>query len=104
MNEQQMVDEGRALADAGKALAEQAEEAQGDFLETMRAAARRIAAARGFVSADDLREEAARAGLSPHHPNVWGSIFHRREWRVVGRKASRIRTNHSREIKVWALT
>ena len=72
------------------------------FVSQMRSIAGRIAREKGNVSSDDLRAEAVKLGIAPHHPNVWGSIFDG-EFEMIGRKKSEYKGNHSREIKVWAL-
>ena len=74
-----------------------------DFVTNMRDVARAIARENGTVSADDLRRYAAANDIKPAHPNAWGSIFRGKGWRVVGRKKSALRTNNSREIKIWEL-
>ena len=72
------------------------------FLADMRGAAVRIATEKGSVTCDDLRELAVKMGISPSHPNAWGTIF-RGIWRVEGLVRSRIPSNHSRLIRVWKL-
>jgi hypothetical protein len=72
------------------------------FVIQMRYVAVRIAKERGNVSSDDLRAEAVKMGIAPHHPNVWGSIFNG-DFEMTGRKKSTYKRNHAREIKVWAL-
>lgn len=62
----------------------------------------------GFVNSDDLRKWAEREGIEPDHPNAWGAIFRKAptgyrfektpEWR-----ASRIPSNHGREVPTWAV-
>ncbi len=72
------------------------------FVIQMRHVAIRIAKERGSVTSDDLRAEAVKLGITPHHPNVWGSIFNG-EFEMTGRKKSEYKGNHAREIKVWSL-
>lgn len=72
------------------------------FVVQMRNIAVRIAKEKGNVSSDDLRAEAVKLGIAPHHPNVWGSIFDS-NFEMIDRKKSEYKGNHAREIKVWAL-
>ena len=74
------------------------------FVEKMRNRAVEIATESGTVTSDDLRRYAKAYGITPNHPNAWGAIFRGKLWRSVGRKKSTLTTNHSREIRVWALT
>lgn len=71
------------------------------FLRLMRAVARRIALRRGWVTTDDLREYAKENNVVPSHPNAWGAIFRSSEWKCVGRRRSRVVSNHAREVRVW---
>jgi hypothetical protein len=72
------------------------------FVTQMRNIAVRIAKERGNVTSDDLRAEAVKLGIAPHHPNVWGVIFNG-DFEMIGRKKSEYKGNHAREIKVWSL-
>ena len=89
---------GKAERDRGLA---RVEENSTDFLEWARGFARSYAGIVGFVSMDDVRE--AQGWRKPHHPNVYGAIFNRSEWECVGRRPSKIPSNHAREIKIWRL-
>lgn len=73
------------------------------FVETMRSHAREIARKNVTVTSDDLREIADRDNFHPHHKNAWGAIFRGSEWMQIGYTKSRITSNHSRVIAVWAL-
>ena len=73
------------------------------FLERARAAARSMAEMFGEVSCDDIREWASVEGIKPHHRNVWGALFADSAWVCVGRRPSRLVSNHGREIKTWRL-
>ncbi|MDT8419371.1 MAG: hypothetical protein RQ754_02980 [Desulfuromonadales bacterium] len=79
------------------------EENHGDFLETMRTRARKIAAEKGSVTSDDLRAYAACWGIEPAHPNAWGGIFRGSEWECIGFKKSTLPSNHARLVRVWRL-
>jgi hypothetical protein len=74
------------------------------FVEKMRRRAVEIATESGTVTSDDLRSYAKAYGIEPNHQNAWGAIFRGKLWRSVGRKKSTVNSNHSREIRVWALT
>lgn len=92
---------GDTLRDAGMATTELA---NADFIRTMRAKAIEIAKAKGVVTSDDLRKHAQELQIGPSHPNAWGALFRvGKTWRVVGRIKSKLSSNHSREIRVWAL-
>jgi len=69
----------------------------------MREYARDFAARTGTVTADDLRLEAVRRGIKPHHHNVWGAIFRGREFEQVGWAKSALVTNHAHQNRVWRL-
>ena len=86
------------------------------FVQTMRKVAVQLAARSGFVednlvgfvNSDDLREYAEKHDIAPDHPNAWGAVFRSApkgyrfektpEWR-----ASRIASNHGREVPTWAV-
>lgn len=86
------------LKEAGQAVVE---EHSGGFVALMREKAITISDEKGFVSSDELRTAAEAMGLVPHHPNVWGALFHGTHWRIVGRQKSKLPGNHAREIKIW---
>ncbi len=71
------------------------------FVQFMQAQAIEISDKCGFVSSDNLRVIAEELGMVPHHPNVWGSIFRGKHWRVIGRKKSAVVGNHGRSISIW---
>ena len=93
--------------DRRKAGQASVETSNSNFVAMMRNHAVGIATKFGQVTSDDLREYAKRHGVSPAHPNAWGSIFRGKilghRWIVVGRMKSKLATNHSREIRIWAL-
>lgn len=72
------------------------------FVKTMRKIAVDLAKANGAVTSDDLRLLADKYGLKPMHQNSWGAIFSGKCWKVIGRKPSLYKSNHARELKVWA--
>jgi hypothetical protein len=92
--------EGEAARDEGVALVS---ENNPTFVEIMREAARVLARKNGSVCSDDLRAYAQMCGIEPEHQNAWGAIFRGQEWVVVGRRKSRLTSNHAREIRVWTL-
>lgn len=74
-----------------------------EFVKKMREHAVGIAERQGKVSTDDLRAYAQSIGVSPEHPNAWGSIFRGKKWKIVGRVKSRLASNHAREIREWGI-
>jgi len=89
---------GAALKEAGQSAMEQTDR---EFVTRMRAAAREISLASGFVTVENLRLIAASMCLEPIHCNSWGSVFRGPQWKIVGRKRSAMPTAHAREIKIW---
>lgn len=90
---------GAEARDAGLALVALNGE---EFLRHVRKAAELIAARHGSVTADDLRAWCSVAQIRPHHPNLWGAVFKAPGWRCIDRRRSTLRSNHAREIRVWA--
>ena len=74
-----------------------------DFLETMRFVARLFCKEKGSVTADDLREWAARNGIQPSHANAWGAVFHRSEFEPGEFVVSKQIQGHSNRIRLWRL-
>lgn len=93
--------------DAGKARKEagldSVEEHNERFVRIMRQRAEYVAIRFGTVTSDDLRKYAKYRGLEPEHPNCWGSLIRGPRWVCVGRTKSKLKSNHAREIRVWAL-
>ncbi len=93
--------------EAGKARKEdgldRVEEHNERFVDVMRRHAEYIAGFYGSVTSDDLRWYARVNNIAPEHPNAWGSIFRGPQWVCVGRTKSKLKSNHAREIRVWAL-
>jgi len=89
---------GDMLKDEG---VEAVKRANAEFVDFMRGEASRISNEKGWVCSDDLRVIADREGLSPSHPNAWGSIFSRNGWKCIGYMKSMIPSNHSRLIAKW---
>ncbi len=74
------------------------------FVETLRAYAKDYCRRFGQVSSDDLRLYATAHGLYPTSSHAWGSILRGKGWTVIGRKPSKLETNHSREIRIYTFT
>lgn len=98
MNQLPIFGGGEQARDAGLALVELHGE---EFTRIMRNAAKLVSEKHGSVDADDLRAWAAASGIKPHHPNAWGAVFKGRGWRCIGRKVSKLKSNHAREVRVW---
>ena len=73
------------------------------FLEAMRGVARMICRQKGSVTADDLREWAARNDIQPSHANTWGAVFHRSEFEPSEFVVSKQIQGHSNRIRLWRL-
>ena len=77
------------------------------FIATMCGLARLLCRQKGKITADDLREEAEKRGLSPTHFNCWGAVCISREWkrdfRFVEYTKSRRVCGHGNLIRVWEL-
>lgn len=73
------------------------------FVEAARHIARRLARQFGTVTSDQVREEAARGGLAPQHPNAWGAVFKSGEFVRVGEAQSKLASANGRRISVWRL-
>lgn len=71
------------------------------WLERIRRVAKSISRDLHQVSADDLRLYAKFNDDEPKHPNAYGAVFKRKEWRLIGRKKSSTPSARAREIKVW---
>lgn len=71
------------------------------FVDHMRLIAKEIVLIKGKVSCDDLRVYARDNDIVPAHPNAWGAIFRGKGWKQVGRKKSKLVSNHAREIRIW---
>lgn len=71
------------------------------WVERQRAAAQLISSLHGEVSVDDLRPRADARRDNPRHQNAWGAVFRGKGWRCIGRRKSRYKSNHAREIRVW---
>jgi hypothetical protein len=63
------------------AALDQLEEHHEDWLYFARLEAVRIARIKGTVTADDVRAELYRRGITPKHHNAWGAVF--RDKRLV---------------------
>ena len=74
-----------------------------NFVGMMRSEAVWLCTKYGNVSADDLREFAARRHVSPSNQNAWGAIFRGKRWRRIGEKKSTWPSNHARRIGVYQL-
>jgi len=72
-----------------------------DFVTTMRDIAISMSLRWGSVNSDDLRRAALEMSLEPNHPNAWGAVFRGKEWKPIGWKHSRLKSNHARMIRVW---
>lgn len=92
--------EGELKKQIGLSLVAQGSE---EFLEVMRAEAKRIARVRGQVSADDLRPIAKNLGIEPHHPNAWGALFRGSDWIRIGFKNSTCGSRRAGMVAVWKL-
>ena len=89
---------GKAAKDAGL---DSVESNNPNFVANMRLVAKEIVLACGRVSCDDLRVYARDNNIVPSHPNAWGAIFRGKGWKQIGRKKSKLVTNHAREIRIW---
>lgn len=74
-----------------------------EWIDEIRAAAKRRCHRYGQVSIDDLRVYADTHDRHPHHRNSWGAVFKGAEWIAVGYVKSRYTTNNARRITVWRL-
>lgn len=72
-----------------------------EFVQTMRAYARKEIKRKGCVSIDEVRAYADKEKLKPDHCNAFGSIFRTKDFIPVGRKNSQVPSNHSRSVIIW---
>ena len=89
---------GKTLKQAGQ---DSIESHNRHFIETMRECAKTISRKCGQVTSDNLRVIAENIGLTPTHPNVWGSVFRGKRWKVIGRQKTALPAGHDREIRIW---
>lgn len=75
------------------------------WIEVARVTARRIAAEKGEVIADDVREVLYAQDLRPDHYNAWGAVFGKGSGlRFTGRfQKSRVVQGHGNLQRVWEL-
>lgn len=89
---------GRFLQARGLQLLESNHE---DWLEHMRDIARQLSVRHGEVTTDDLRRYADERNLHPASPNAWGNVLRGADWVAIGRRTSRVASNHARKITVY---
>lgn len=79
----------------------------GIFISTMCGIARLLCRQKCQITADDLREEAERRGITPSHYNAWGALCVSPEWKsdfeFVCYTRSRQVRGHGNLISVWRL-
>jgi hypothetical protein len=77
------------------------------FITTTCGIARLLCRQKGSITADDIREEAAKRGMEPTHYNCWGALFRSPEWQrdfeFVGYTKSRQVRGHGNRICVYRL-
>jgi hypothetical protein len=75
------------------------------WLDLARTVAFGIAKENGTVNANEVRAILEPAGIVPHHPNAWGSLFRGKMWERTGERVpSKIKASHASEIGVWRLS
>jgi hypothetical protein len=93
--------EGKRLRDLALS---QHEDMNPKWLDVARTTAFMIAKAYGTVNANEVRAVLEPAGIFPHHPNAWGSLFRGKMWERTGERVpSKIKSSHASEIGVWRL-
>lgn len=91
---------GKQLKEQGLALVESHNT---EFVAKMRRYAIGVIKRKGIVSIDEVRAYADKKKLEPKHCNCFGAIFKTKEFKAVGRKQSKIPSNHSRSVIIWGL-
>ena len=74
-----------------------------EFIRVARSHARIHCRTHGAVTSDDVRRILGQYGIYPMRENAYGAIFRGKEWICVGMTHSRIKSNHGRMIRQWAL-
>lgn len=77
------------------------EQSQPDWLQSARAAARRLGASGKAITIDDVREVCPPP--SDVDPRVMGAVFKHSEWTCTGHRRSRRRECHNRPVGVFVL-
>ena len=57
----------------------------------------------GSTTIDAVRCDPRIAEFQPSSSAVWGSVFHGKEWALLGWEPSTLKSNHSRFIRRWRL-
>ena len=77
------------------------------FISTACGIARLLCRQKGQITADDLREEAAKRGVTPTHFNCWGALCRSPEWlrdfEFVGFTKSTQKQGHGNRICIYRL-
>ena len=68
-----------------------------------RAVARERCCKYGSCTIDEIRQDPRMAEFTPTSSAVWGSVFHGKEWVLLGWEPSTLKSNHSRFIRRWRL-
>jgi hypothetical protein len=74
------------------------------WLEAVREEACRIARWKGDVTADDIRDFAARLPVKPTHRYTIGAVFRDDRFYKIGTRVSLDRGHHGKAITVWGVT
>jgi arginyl-tRNA synthetase len=74
------------------------------WLEAVREEAYRIARWKGDVTADDIRDFAARLSVKPTHRYTMGAVFRDDRFYKIGTRVSRDKGHHGKAITVWGVT
>lgn len=91
--------EGRDRRDAG---IERVARPNQEWLEAVRAEARRICGWKGHVTADDLQAWVRTSAIGPPtHHNAWGAVFKEPGWKPVGWRNSTRAKRQAGSIRMW---
>jgi hypothetical protein len=101
--------EGLLLKEEGQ---DRVEENNAEFVQIMRSVAVGLAKVRPYITTDMLQDWAEWEGISPKHPNAWGSLIRPGmavdesglKWEACGFQTSKRRSAHGRIIRRWRLT
>ena len=66
-----------------------------------RAIAREQCVKYGSTTIDAVRSDPRIAEFQPTSSAVWGSVFHGKEWTLLGWEPSTLKSNHARFIRRW---
>ena len=66
-----------------------------------RAIAKELCCKYGSVTIDMIRSDPRMAEFMPTSSAVWGSVFHGKEWTLLGWEPSTLKSNHARFIRRW---